>query len=110
MQKMKNNSKKKIIEINENNRIKGKSVNHKIGKSESELRASSLQKKIEFIKQVCDYANPDIVINKIKYKSNFDKRIIKENALNKLIKEKKILNKKIKANSYIRNIWIQNSV
>ena len=101
---------KKIIEINENNRIKGKSVNHKIGKSESELRASSLQKKIEFIKQVCDYAYPDIVINKIKYKSNFDKRIIKENALNKLIKEKKILNKKIKANSYIRNIWIQNSV
>ena len=101
---------KKIIEINENNRIKGKSVNHKIGKSESELRASSLQKKIEFIKQVCDYAYPDIVINKIKYKSDFDKRIIKENALNKLIKEKKILNKKIKANSYIRNIWIQNSV
>lgn len=101
---------KKIIEINENNRIKGKSVNHKIGRSESELRASSLQKKIEFIRQVCDYAYPDIVINKIKYKSDFDKRIIKENALNKLIKEKRILNKKIKANSYIKNIWIQNSV
>ena len=102
---------KKIIEINENNRIKGKSVNHKIGKSESELRASSLQKKIEFIKQVCDYAYPDIMINKIKCKSDFDKRTIKENALNKLIKEKKILNKKIKANNYIRrNILIQNSV
>ena len=101
---------KKIIEINENNRIKGKSVNHKIGKSESELRASSLQKKIEFIRQVCDYVYPDIVINKIKCTSNFDKRIIKENALNKLIKEKKILNKKVKANSYIKNIWIQNNV
>ena len=46
----------KLIQINEENKRKGKFVYHKIGKGETEKRAASLQKRVEFIKKIFDYA------------------------------------------------------
>ena len=87
---------KRIIQINEINRKRGKTI-HKISKGETEQRAASLQHRVEFIKKIFDYAYPNILIYKIKNKNNMEKREIKENNLKNLLKEKE-LKEKLKMN------------
>ena len=90
---------KKLIDINNNNRKKGKAVYHKVGKGETEERAASLQHKVEFIKKIFDYAYPDLLIYRIKNKSNMEKRKIKENNL-KLLNRERELKEKLKIKRY----------
>lgn len=90
MPKMKNNLKKKIMQINEQNKRKGKYVYHKVGIGETEKRAASIQHRVSFIKKICDYAYPDILIWQIKNKSDMHNREIKENKLKILIRKKEL--------------------
>ena len=101
---------KKIIQINEDNKKKGKSVKHKVGKNEAELRASSIQHKVDFIKKIFDYAYPDIFIRRIKKKSILTKKLIKEKSENNIIKEKNELKEKIRNNDYYKNFLLLKSI
>ena len=99
---------KKLIGINESNRKKGKLVYHKVGKAETEERAASLQHRVEFIKKIFDYAYPDILIYKIKNKSEMDKKEIKENKL-KMLNRARELKEKLKIKRY-KNSLVHDSI
>ena len=90
---------KKLIQINAENKRKGKFVYHKVGKAETEKRAASMQKRVEFIRKIFDYAYPDILICKIKNKSDMDKREIRENKI-RLLKKQRELKEKLKIKKY----------
>ena len=62
---------------------KGKGKILKVGKADTEKRAESINHKIGFIKKVFDYAYPDILIYRIKKKSNMDKKEIRKINLKK---------------------------
>ena len=87
---------------------KGKGKIMKIGKTEEEKRAESVNHKINFIKRVIDYAYPDVLVYRIKHKS-------KENKLIKIKRQKKIdekfnFNKKFtvsKKNALLSSIQIE---
>ena len=94
---------KKLIQINEENKRKGKFVYHKVGKAETEKKAVSMQKRVEFIKKIFDYAYPDLIICKIKNKSDMDKREIRENKI-RLLKKQMELKEKLKIKKYKSNL------
>jgi hypothetical protein len=99
----------KIIQMNENNKKKGKSVIFKLGKGEAENKADSLQGRIEFIKKVVDYAYSDIMIHKIKSKSYMEKRGIKEKNLEQLKKERE-LKEKLRLKKYYKDCLLHDSI
>ena len=89
---------KKVSQINQMNRIKGKSSEHNVGKTNVELQSFKLQKNILFIKKIFDYAYPNILIERIRKCSNVRKKNLREKKLknNNRINypERKILLKK----------------
>ena len=99
---------KRIIQMNEINRKRGKTI-HKISKGETEQRAASLQHRVEFIKKIFDYAYPNILIYRIKNKNDMEKREIKENNLKNLMKEKE-LKEKLKIQKYSKSSLLHRSI
>ena len=95
---------KKLMQINIDNKRRGKAVYHKVGKAETEKKAASLQHRVEFIKKIFDYAYPDILICKIKNKCDMDKREIKENKL-KILMKKRELEEKLRIKKYKKSLF-----
>ena len=95
---------KKIIQINQNNIKKGKNIIHKVGKEETEKKASDIQKRVEFMKKIFDFAYPDILIWKIKNKCDMEKREIKEKNMQNIIKERE-LKEKLKIKKYKNSLF-----
>ena len=83
----------KIIRLNKNKRDFDKSQLLKKGKLEMESMAAHVNKRIKFIKGLFDYAFPDILMSKIRNKSNMDKNEIREKRINKLFQQKDLKEK-----------------
>ena len=73
---------KKIKQINRINRIKGTGKEHNIGQTNVELQSSKLKKNIIFIRKIVDYAYPNILIQKIRKRTNAMKKNFQEKELN----------------------------
>ena len=99
-----NQFQKKLIQINYDNKKRGKAVYHKVGKAETEKRAASMQHRVEFIKKIFDYAYPDILICRIKNKCDMDKREIKEVKRKNLMKKKE-LEEKLRIKKYKNSLF-----
>ena len=94
----------KLIQINYDNKKRGKAVYHKVGKAETEQRAASMQHRVEFIKKIFDYAYPDILICRIKNKCDMEKREIKEIKRKNLMKKKE-LEEKLRIKKYKNSLF-----
>ena len=80
----------KMIRENSLKRITGKGKILKVGKADTEKRAESINHKVGFIKKVFDYAYPDILIYRIRKKSNMEKIKIRKLNLKNLLEKKEI--------------------
>jgi hypothetical protein len=78
----------KISRLNKNKKDFVKSQLLKKGKSEVENIADHVNRKVKFIKGLFDYAFPNILMSKIRNKSNKDKNEIREKQINKLFQQK----------------------